>query len=114
MPQKRLHKLEQIYKQPLDIRPTFLTITSQHFWHEAPVTNQLQPGKTEEKFHMRTKLYSKTTQGVWINIKLNKEYKQQKYMVVDELLVSGAIVKDNYYLQIMHKKINQKEFQRIL
>lgn len=62
VPQKRLHKLEQVNKQPLDIRPT-LSITSQHFWHEAPVTNQLKPRKTEEIFP-QTNQVIKQNQGI--------------------------------------------------
>ena len=74
MPQKRLHKLEQIYKQPLDIRPTFLTITSQHFWHEAPVTNQLKPCKTDETFPQRNQVLKQyqTKQVLKMDIQGNK------------------------------------------
>jgi len=43
-----------------------------------------------------------------------KEYKQQKYMIVNDLFVSETFVKGNYCGEIMHKKINQKELQRIL
>jgi hypothetical protein len=50
IPQKRLHELEQVYQQALDIGPPLLTIYSEHFWHETPVTHQLQPCKAEEAF----------------------------------------------------------------
>lgn len=43
------HEFEKSNKQPLKKRPTFLRITHQQSWHEAPVTHQLKPSKATEK-----------------------------------------------------------------
>ena len=50
IPQKWLHELEQVYKQSLDIEPTLMTISCQHFRHETPVAHQLEPCKADEAF----------------------------------------------------------------
>lgn len=39
IPQKWLHELEQVYQQSLDIGPTHLTVSSEHFRHETPVAH---------------------------------------------------------------------------